>query len=495
VNESQTINEGRNLNSDASSGNVQPPATAGGSDRLNDLKTFHPTDVLVTGRDIIFLWVSRMVMTALKFVGEKPFRDVIIHGTVLDKNGQRMSKTKMNGIDPLDVFEKFGVDATRMALAGSATGADFAWRDEKVESFRNFANKIWNATRFCLLNSEGAQVDYSFLNPRAEAVEIKNLLGDELHELDEEDEEFIDKVVPEFAADNPKENLSIADKWIVSRLNKTALSVNRALETYQFHEAVQLLYHFFWDDFCDWYIELVKDEITAPEPGVGRDAARSRIITILEQALRLLHPFMPFLTEELWQKLPEVSSALHNPAYKNAAQTIMLADFPKGDASLIDEKAESEMQAVIELISKARNIRAEMNIKPSDRISMLVSAGESLQKIFAGNEARILKLARADELRIDENAEIPKASARAVLTGGAELAIPLEGLIDFQKETERLENQLNKLETENERLNKQLSNQNFVEKAPAEKVREIRDRVAEITQQTTALRQNLEALR
>ena len=460
-----------------------------------DLKTFHPTDVLVTNRDIIFLWVSRMVMTALKFVGEKPFKDVIIHGTVLDKNGQRMSKTKMNGIDPLDVFEKFGVDATRMALAGSATGADFAWRDEKVESFRNFANKIWNATRFCLLNSEGAQVDYFYLNPKAEVSEIQNLISDELSELDEEDEEFLDKVVPEFAADNPKENLSIADRWIVSRLNKTALSVNRALETYQFHEAVQLLYHFFWDDFCDWYIELVKDEITAPDPSVGRDAARSRIITILEQALRLLHPFMPFLTEELWQKLPEVSRDLHNPAYKNAAQTIMLADFPKGDAALIDEKAESEMQAVIELISKARNIRAEMNIKPSDKISLLVSASGNLQKIFAENEARILKLARAIELQIGENAEAPKASARAVLTGGAELAVPLEGLIDFQKETERLENQLNKLETENERLNKQLSNQNFVEKAPAEKVQEIRDRVAEITQQTTALRQNLEALR
>jgi valyl-tRNA synthetase len=461
-----------------------------------DLKTFHPTDVLVTGRDIIRLWVSRMVMTALKFVGEKPFRDVIIHGTVLDKNGQRMSKTKLNGIDPLDVFEKFGVDATRMTLAGSATGVDFAWRDEKVESFRNFANKIWNATRFCLMNSEGAQVDYFYLNPKAEAAEIKNLIGDELiDDIDEEDEEFLDKVEPELVADNPKENLSIADKWIVSRLNKTALDVNRALDAYQFHEAVQLLYHFFWDDFCDWYIELVKDEITAPEPSAGRDAARSRIITILEQALRLLHPFMPFLTEELWQKLPAVSSDLHNPAYKSAEKTIMLADFPKGDASLIDEDATREMQAVIELISKTRNIRAEMNIKPSDKISLLVSANAALQKVFAENEAQILKLARASALDLAEKADTPKASARAVLTGGAELAIPLEGLIDFEKEIERLENQLNKLETENERLQKQLSNRNFIERAPVEKVQEIRDRVAEIETQAATLRQNLEALK
>ena len=460
-----------------------------------DLKTFHPTDVLVTGRDIIFLWVSRMVMTSLKFVGEKPFNDVIIHGTVLDKNGQRMSKTKGNGIDPLDVFDKFGVDATRITLAGSSTGADFAWRDEKVESFRNFANKIWNATRFCLMNSDGAQVDATFLNPKKEVRKIIKTLGSELRELDEEDEEFLDKIVPEFAEDNPKENLSLPDKWIISRLNKTAIALNKALETYQFHEAVQLLYHFFWDDFCDWYIELVKDEITSDQVNTTRDAARSRIITILEQALRLLHPFMPFLTEELWLKLPETSNALHNPAYKNADATIMLADFPKGDVSMIDEEAEAEMQAVIELISKVRNIRAEMNIKPSDKPAIHIAATGNLQRIFRENEAQILKLARADNLIISESLDVPKASAKAVLTGGAELAIPLEGLIDFDKETERLENQINKLNIEGERLEKQLSNQNFVEKAPAEKVQDLRGRAAEIQMQTNALNQNLEALK
>ncbi|HEY0659636.1 MAG TPA: valine--tRNA ligase [Pyrinomonadaceae bacterium] len=459
-----------------------------------DLKMFHPTDVLVTGRDIIFLWVSRMVMTALKFVGEKPFSDVIIHGTVLDKNGQRMSKTKNNGIDPLDVFERFGVDATRMTLAGSATGVDFAWRDEKVESFRNFANKIWNATRFCLLNSDGAQVDYSYLNPKAEVREINNLLNDELLEFDEEDEEFLDKVDPIFAKDNPKENLSIADRWIISRLNKTALAVNKALETYQFHEAVQLLYHFFWDDFCDWYIELVKDEITSEEPNVRRDAARSRILTILEQALRMLHPFMPFLTEELWQKLPNISAELHNSAYKSAQQTIMLADYPKGDASLIDERAESEMRAVIDLISKVRNIRAEMNIKPGDKLAVHVAADAEKQKIFAVNESQILKLARAAKLSLSETLDVPKASAKAVIAG-AEIAVPLEGLIDFEKEIARLEGQLNKLEIEASRLSSQLSNANFVERAPTEKVGEIRERVVEIETHSKALRQNLEALK
>lgn len=460
-----------------------------------DLRAFHPTDVLVTGRDIIFLWVSRMVMTALKFVGEKPFEDVIITGTVLDKAGQRMSKTKLNGIDPLDVFNKFGVDATRMTLAGSATGADFAWRDEKVESFRNFANKIWNATRFCLLNSEGAQVDYTFLNPRAETLDIIKTIGDELvDDIDEEDEEFLDKVDPEFAKDNPKENLSIADKWIISRLNKTALEVNKSLDKYEFHTAVSLLYHFFWDDFCDWYIELVKDEITSENVNTSRDAARSRILTILEQALRLLHPFMPYLTEELWGKLPGTSAELHNAAYQNAAQTVMLADFPAGDASLIDERAEAEMQAVIDVISKVRNIRAEMQIKPSDKPVIHIAANAEAQRIFAQNEAQILKLARAAGLILGETLDVPKASAKAVTTV-AEIALPLEGLIDFDKEIARLENQLTKLEKENEQLNKQLANPNFVERAPAEKVAEIRARVAEIGSQVVTLSQNLEALR
>ncbi|MGI8556683.1 MAG: class I tRNA ligase family protein, partial [Pyrinomonadaceae bacterium] len=253
----------------------------------------------------------------------------------------------------------------------------------------------------------------------------------------------------------------------------------------------------------DWYIELVKTEMTIEETSPKRDEIRTRIMTILEQALRLLHPFMPFLTEELWQKLPGVSNALHNAAYKSAEQTIMLADFPNGDTNLIDEKSETEMQAVIELISKVRNIRAEMNIKPSERVPLhIFSTDENLQKIFGDNMGQIMKLARTDTITIHDASlsdpkyknSVPKASARAVLTGGAELAIPLEGLIDFDKERERLENQLNKLETENERLQKQLSNQNFVDKAPPEKVQEIRNRAAEIETQTKALTQNLEAL-
>jgi valyl-tRNA synthetase len=417
----------------------------------SDLDVFYPTDVLVTGRDIIFLWVSRMVMTGLKFIGEKPFDDVMIHGTVLDKNGQRMSKTKNNGIDPLDVFAKYGVDATRMTLAGSATGVDFAWRDERVESFRNFANKIWNATRFCLMNASGTTNFSLSVSDTA--------------------------------------NFSLPDKWIISRLNKTAKAVNRALETYQFHEAVQLLYHFFWDDFCDWYIELKKDEITA-----GDVAASSFILTILEQALRLLHPFMPFLTEELWLKLPGISDALHNPAYASSERTIMLTTFPTGDDPLIDEEAEKEMASVIELITKVRNIRAEMNIKPGDRLSIHVAGDEATRSVFAANDAQIKKLARADNIVLAGSLDVPKASARAVLTGNAEIAVPLQGLIDFEKERARLKGQIEKLDVELQRLNGQLSNKDFVEKAPEEKVEDLRNRQSELVRQVETLNQNLESL-
>jgi valyl-tRNA synthetase len=425
-----------------------------------DLDTFLPTDVLVTGRDILFLWVSRMMMLTKKFTGKTAFRDCVITGTVLGKDGKPMSKSRKNGVDPIEMFDKFGVDATRIYLASIATGADIRWNDTGVETYRNFANKIWNATRFCLMNSEGATVQSS--------------------------PPYKGGVAP---ASGDGVVLSLPDRWIISRLNKTAKALKYALETYQFHEAVQLLYHFFWDDFCDWYIELRKDEITA-----GDVSASSRILTILEQALRMLHPFMPYLTEELWQKLPGVSSEMHNAAYKNGEATIMLTDFPIGNDALIDEEAEAQMNSVIELISKVRNIRSEMNIKPSEKVPLHVASSDGQRNIFSDNQAQILKLARVENMILSDSLDVPKASAKAVLTGGGEIAVPLEGLIDFGKERERLQNQIAKLDVELQRLNGQLSNQNFVERAPAEKVQELRDRQAEIVQQSVTLNSNLEAL-
>ena len=282
---------------------------------------------------------------------------------------------------------------------------------------------------------------------------------------------------------------ALPDRWIVSRFNQTAIDVNTTLAKYEFHTAVSLLYHFFWDDFCDWYIELKKDEITS-----GDVESSSLILSLIEQSLRLLHPFMPYLTEDLWQKLPGTSNALHNEAYKDTKQSIMLADFPKGDPAMIDEQAETEMQSVIDLIKRVRNIRSEMNIKPSDRVAIHVAANEEMQSNFTANEAQIKKLARADTIVFGSSLDVPKASAKAVLTGGAEVAVPLEGLIDFDKERERLQNQIAKLDTELQRLNGQLSNANFVERAPTEKVQELRDRKGELEQQISTLKINVEAL-
>ncbi|HEV2879870.1 MAG TPA: valine--tRNA ligase [Pyrinomonadaceae bacterium] len=444
-----------------------PISTLGWPDETPDLRTYYPTSVLITARDIIFLWVSRMMMTGVKFTGAKAFDDVFITGTIFDKHGQRMSKSKNNGVDPLEIFDKYGVDATRLVLASIET-TDTRWNENQVESYRNFANKIWNAARFCLMNSEGARVGEGF---------------------DEERGEW-----------------ALHDRWIVSRLNRTARVVGEAIEKYQFHLAVQTLYHFFWDDFCDWYIEFSKytiltgitsEQLSGHTPEFLSEA-RSRVITVLEQSLRLLHPFMPFITEELWQLLPGVGEHLLHPAYKGAPSTIMLTSYPEGKAELIDERAETDMQTIIEIVSRVRNIRSEMSIKPSQEIEIIFrTTDEHLNEVFGNNSAQIMRLTRAGKMNyathVSTPVEIPRASARAVLAGGAEVAVPLEGLIDFAQERERLRKEEEKLAKEAERLRGQLANENFVARAPAEKVAELRQRMADIEQRTGALRQSMEA--
>jgi valyl-tRNA synthetase len=434
-----------------------PFSTLGWPNETDDLKTFYPSSVLVTARDIIFLWVSRMMMMGAKFMGREAFDDVFVTGTILDSHGQRMSKTKMNGVDPLDVFDKFGVDATRLTLA-QVGSTDTRWNEKQVESYRNFANKIWNAARFCLLNSEGASVESA-------------------------------------GGDACGPSTALHDRWIISRLNRTAIDVGAALKAYQFHEAVQTLYHFFWDDFCDWYIELSKNDVTAEEAGERRNVARSRLLSVLEQALRLLHPFMPYITEELWMLLPGVGKSSLHPAYAHAEPTLMLAAYPAGNPAFVDEQVESEMQAIIDLISRVRNIRSEMNIKPSERIPVLVGApDERLRIVYRSALDQIARLVRAAEITITEQLEAPKASARAVLTGGSELAVPLEGLIDFEQERQRLLREQDKLKAEAAKLEAQLQNPSFVERAPSDRVAEVRNRIDDINQRTSQLQQTLENL-
>jgi valyl-tRNA synthetase len=262
------------------------------------------------------------------------------------------------------------------------------------------------------------------------------------------------------------------------------------LAEYDFHQSVQLLYHFFWDDFCDWYIELTKADVISEEPSAKRTEARSRLLTILDQALRLLHPFMPYITEELWQRLPGVGENLLHSAYTGVTPSIMLAAFPHGSETLIDERAESEMAATIDLISRVRNIRSEMNIKPGERVRVIIGApDETLRQVFTAAKDQIARIVRASEVSVAEQLDAPKASARAVLIGGAELAVPLEGLIDFQQEIQRLEREEEKLRAEGAKLETQLGNPNFVERAPAERVEEVRARIAEIAQRTSQLQQ------
>ncbi|PYS85219.1 MAG: valine--tRNA ligase [Acidobacteria bacterium] len=434
-----------------------PFSTLGWPEKTEDLKTFYPTSVLITARDIIFLWVSRMMMTGLKFMCQEAFADVYVTGTVLDKHGQRMSKTKGNGIDPLEVFDKYGVDATRLTLA-SVGATDTRWSERQVESYRNFANKIWNAARFCLMNAEGAE-----------------------------------SVAEPFAGESS--SLPLHDRWILSRLNKTAHEVNTQLEAYEFHGVVQTLYHFFWDDFCDWYIELTKATVTAEADSPERALARARLIAVLEQSLRLLHPFMPYLTEELWLKLPVDHSKLLHSAYAGVEPTIMLAAFPKCDDALVDEQAEAEMSGLTILISCVRNIRSEINIKPGERISVLIGeANPRVRGVYEANKDQIERLARVSNLSIKAKLDAPKASVRAVLSSFGEVAVPLEGLIDFDQERVRLTKKKESLEKEAAKLETHLWNSDFLARAPAEKVSELKARAAEIELHTVALDQMIEAL-
>jgi valyl-tRNA synthetase len=336
-----------------------------------------------------------------------------------------------------------------MLTAASTAGMTITPQESKLESARNFANKIWNAARFVLLNC-----DDIFESQGAEPLDWETELA-------------------------PPE---LADLWILSRFNRVALDVHNALAEFRFHEAASTLYHFFWDDFCDWYIELSKPHVTAKEPTPQATAVKRRIVYVLERSLRLLHPIMPFITEELWQRLP------------HRGETICLAEFISHNSAQLDGRAEREMALVIGVITKLRNIRSTFNLAPSVALKAQIAPGApSAGEVIAQMEEHIKRLARIEELQVVEKLETRKGSARAVV-GVCEIAVPLEGLIDFDRERARLDKELSKLNNERAGLEKRLAKPDFINRAAAEVVASTRARADELTDQITKLRAMIEAL-
>ncbi|MED3623664.1 valine--tRNA ligase [Neobacillus thermocopriae] len=388
----------------------------------SDYKRYFPTDVLVTGYDIIFFWVSRMIFQSIQFTGERPFKDVLIHGLVRDAQGRKMSKSLGNGVDPMDVIAKYGADSLRYFLStGTSPGQDLRYSTEKVEATWNFANKIWNASRFALMNMNGLTYE----------------------EIDLSGEK------------------SVADKWILTRLNETIDHVTKLSERYEFGEVGRALYNFIWDDFCDWYIEMAKLPLYG-EDEAAKKTTRSILAYVLDQTMRLLHPFMPFITEEIWQNLP------------HSGESITVAKWPEVRPELSDQEAAQEMKLLMEMIRSVRNIRAEVNTPMSKKIKMLVKAKD--EKVLASlekNRSYIERFCNPEELQMGLNIETPEKAMTAVITG-VEIILPLEGLINIEEEIARLEKEWDKLNKEVERVQKKLSNEGFIKKAPEHVVAEER---------------------
>ena len=393
-----------------------PFSTLGWPEKTDSLKRFYPTSVLCTGFDILFFWVARMIMMGLKFMDDVPFRDVYIHALIRDAEGQKMSKTKGNVIDPLEVMEKYGTDALRFTLAAfAAQGRDIKLAEDRIEGYRNFCNKLWNASRFVFMNLE----DY------------KGSCA-----LDE------------------RSKFSSADLWILSRLNRATKEVNEALEAFRFNDAALTVYKFIWNEYCDWYIELTKSKLA--DPGSERVAAQNMLIHVLDSALKLLHPFMPFITEEIWQKLPQDENS------------IMVSVFPEYREAQTNEAIEKEMAVIMEVITAIRNIRGEMNLNPGLKLNVLVKTqNPEIQQTLQYHGEYVRELARVEQLETGSNIEKPKVSASSVL-GEMDLIIPLEGMMDFQEERKRVEKELKKIEKDLIFLDKKLSNPDFVKKAPVD---------------------------
>lgn len=408
-----------------------------------DFKRYYPTGALVTGYDIIFFWVSRMIFQGIEFTGERPFKDVLIHGLVRDEQGRKMSKSLGNGVDPMEVIEKYGADSLRYFLStGGSPGQDLRYSTEKVESVWNFANKIWNASRFALMNMDGLKYEEIDLN------------GEK----------------------------SVADNWILTRLNETIETVTRLADKYEFGEVGRALYNFIWDDFCDWYIEMAKLPLYG-EDEAAKKTTRSILAYVLDNTMRLLHPFMPFITEEIWQNLP------HN------GESITIAAWPTVDSALTNTEAAEEMKLLVEIIRSVRNIRAEVNTPMSKKINLMLKAkDESIVAKLEKNRAYLERFCNPEELTIGVNVEGPAQAMTAVVTG-VELILPLKGLINIEDEIKRLDKECEKLNKEVERVQKKLGNEGFVKKAPAAVIEEERAKEKDYVEKRDAVISRIQELK
>ncbi|ERG66226.1 valine--tRNA ligase [Exiguobacterium chiriqhucha] len=408
-----------------------------------DFKRYFPTSALVTGYDIIFFWVSRMIFQSLEFTGKQPFNDVLIHGLIRDSEGRKMSKSLGNGVDPMEVIDQYGADSLRwFLLTGSTPGNDLRFYWEKIESTWNFANKIWNASRFALMNMDGMKYE----------------------EIDLSGEK------------------TLADKWILTRLNDTIDQVTRLVDKYEFGEAGRYLYNFIWEEFCNWYIEMAKLTLYG-EDEAAKATTRSVLAYTLDSIMRLMHPFMPFLTEEIWQHLPHEGDSIVRASYPTRRDELHFAD------------SVPAFEAVMNVIRSVRNIRSEVNAPMSKPIQLFISTSdEATQDYLSANETTIGKFTNATELEIGRGLTAPDKSMSAIMTG-AELFIPLADLINFEEEIARLEKEVAKYEKEVERVQKKLGNPGFTGKAPAHVIDEEKAKEKDYLDKHDAVRARLEELR
>jgi valyl-tRNA synthetase len=427
-----------------------PFSTLGWPDETDDLKAFYPTDVLITGPDIIFFWVARMIMMGLKFTGDRPFERVHINGIVRDASRKKMSTTRGNIIEPLQLIETYGADAVRFTLSSMAVpGTDIPFSSDRMKGYSAFANKVWNAARFVLMNLKDTD---SYVAP-----------------------EMVDDLI------RHEETLPLEDHWILHRLNQVSEQVSEALDKFRFHEASALIYQFLWHEFCDWYIELVKPVLTnASVPDREREPRVKILLHTMDFALRILHPFMPFITEEIWQKLP------------NQGDSIMVQEFPVPRKSRENPEAAQKMQDLMDLISSIRSLRAEMNINPKKSLDIkLVIPGQNHQAVISENMEKIRSLAGLG------NVEFCDSASGNLLKGVArigEFGIDVQGAVNVAAERERMQKEIVRIKKDIDKVWKKLNSQEFLSRAPKEVVSENRSRHNELIERLKKLESNLEQL-